>query len=164
MELSDIRLADKDVFVPGVPHDAFTLLRREAPVHWQDEPDSPGFWAVTRYADVIRVSREVETFSSYERTALLNESPPLQLEQQRLMMLNMDPPMHTRYRLLVNKGFTPRMIGRLEEHIRETTTLILDDVIEKGECDFVTSIAAELPLQVIAELLGVPHDDRHLVF
>jgi cholest-4-en-3-one 26-monooxygenase len=87
-----------------------------------------------------------------------------QLAQQRLMMLNMDPPMHTRYRLLVNKGFTPRMVGRLEDQARLAANRIIDQVIERGECDFVTEVAAELPLQVIADLLGVPQDERHLVF
>ena len=164
MQLSDVDLADKDNFVPAVPHEMFSVLRREAPVHWQDEPDGRGFWAVTRYPDVVHVNRDVETFSSHKGTALLIDQPAESLEQQRLMMLNMDPPMHTRYRLLVNKGFTPRMIGRLEERIREMTTQIIDDVCEKGECDFVTDIAAELPLQAIAELLGVPPEDRHLVF
>jgi cholest-4-en-3-one 26-monooxygenase len=81
-----------------------------------------------------------------------------------MMMLNMDPPLHTRYRLLVNKGFTPRMVGQLEDTIRERTNAILDVAIEKGEVDFVTDIAAELPLQVIADLMGVPQADRHLVF
>jgi cholest-4-en-3-one 26-monooxygenase len=86
------------------------------------------------------------------------------LAQQRMMMLNMDPPMHTRYRLLVNKGFTPRMVGRLEEQVRVLAGEIVDAVAGKGECDFVTDIAAELPLQVIAEIMGVPQEDRHLVF
>jgi cholest-4-en-3-one 26-monooxygenase len=72
--------------------------------------------------------------------------------------------MHTRYRLLVNKGFTPRMVGRLEERARQMANNIIDGVCERGECDFVTEIAAELPLQIIAELIGVPQADRHLVF
>ena len=79
-------------------------------------------------------------------------------------MLNMDPPLHTRYRRLVNKGFTPRMVRDLEESIHRSTDAIIDEVIEKGEADFVTEISAELPLQVIAELLGVPQEDRHRMF
>ena len=81
-----------------------------------------------------------------------------------VMMLDMDPPKHTRYRLLVNKGFTPRMIGLLEQYLRTARTLIVDDVIEHGECDFVVDIAAELPLQAIAEIIGVPQEDRHKLF
>jgi cholest-4-en-3-one 26-monooxygenase len=80
------------------------------------------------------------------------------------MMLNMDPPLHTRYRRLVNKGFTPRMVRDLEQSIHRVTDGIIDDVIETGEADFVTQLSAELPLQVIAELLGVPQEDRHRMF
>jgi cholest-4-en-3-one 26-monooxygenase len=80
------------------------------------------------------------------------------------MMLNMDPPMHTRYRSLVNKGFTKRMISQLEERTRAISNEIIDAVSERGECDFVTDVAAELPLQVIAEIMGVPQEDRHKVF
>ena len=80
------------------------------------------------------------------------------------MMLYTDPPKHTRYRRLVNKGFTPRMIGLLEQYLRTGPILIVDDVIERGECDFVTDLAAELPLQAIAEIMGVPQEDRHKLF
>jgi cholest-4-en-3-one 26-monooxygenase len=83
---------------------------------------------------------------------------------QRQMMLIMDPPQHTKLRLLVNKGFTPRMVGRLEEHIRDVTRSIVDDIAKRGECDFVVEVAAELPLQVIAEMMGVPDEDRHKIF
>jgi cholest-4-en-3-one 26-monooxygenase len=86
------------------------------------------------------------------------------LEQQRLLMLNMDPPLHTRYRLLINKGFTPRMVNALEATMRERTREILDRVADRGECDFVVDVAAELPLQVIADLMGVPQEDRHKLF
>jgi len=80
------------------------------------------------------------------------------------MMLMMDPPRHTRLRLLVNKGFTPRMVERLHERVREVTRDIVDDIAKRGECDFVVDVAAELPLQVIAEIMGVPHEDRHQLF
>jgi cholest-4-en-3-one 26-monooxygenase len=165
MELADVDLMDQDQFVLGVPHDAFALLRREAPVFWQEEPEGSGFWAVTRYHDVVQVNREVETFSSGRKGALLVEPPDeAGIETMRLLMLNMDPPLHTRYRRLVNKGFTPRMVSQLEERIVWRANQILDKVCESGECDLVTEVSSELPLQVIAELLGVPEDDRHLVF
>lgn len=159
----DIDLTDLDAFVPGVPHEVFTRLRHQGPF-WQDERGGPGFWNLTGYHDVVAVNKDNATFSSARRTALIHEMPEEQIQNQRMMMLNMDPPLHTRYRLLVNKGFTPRMVAQLEHRIREMTNAILDDVIERGECDFVVDIAAELPLQVIAELLGVPQADRHLVF
>ncbi|HEY2428677.1 MAG TPA: cytochrome P450 [Acidimicrobiales bacterium] len=159
----DADLNNLDLFVPGVPHDVFTELRRRPP-YWQDEPGGPGYWNFTRYEDVVLVNKDNVTFSSHRRTALLNEMPEEQLEQQRMMMLNMDPPMHTRYRLLVNKGFTPRMVALLEENARRLTGRIIDGAIEKGRFDFVTDVAAELPLQVIADLMGVPQEDRHKVF
>ena len=81
-----------------------------------------------------------------------------------LMMLYIDPPKHTRYRLLVNKGFTPRMIGLLEQYLAHRAVLIVDNVIERGSCDFVDDLAAELPLQAIAEIMGVPQEDRKLLF
>src|SRR5260370_16626553 len=90
--------------------------------------------------------------------------PPEALEKQRLMMLNMDPPIHTRYRRLVNKGFTPRMVSELETKARERARAILDRVTPRGECDFVVDVAAELPLQVIPDVLGVPHEDPHNIF
>jgi cholest-4-en-3-one 26-monooxygenase len=165
MELADIDLMDQDQFVLGVPHEAFALLRKEAPVFWQREPGGGGHWSVTRYHDVVAVNREVETYSSARKGALLIEPPDESgLETMRVLMLNMDPPVHTRYRRLVNKGFTPRMVSQLEERIAWRTNQILDKVSEKGECDLVTEVSSELPLQVIAELLGVPEEDRHLVF
>jgi len=119
---------------------------------------------VTSHADVSAVNKDNLTFSSARGLTLIRDMPLEDIATQQLMMLNMDPPMHTRYRLLVNKGFTPRMIGKLEERVRRLANEIIDGVIEKGECDFVVDVAAELPLQVIAELMGVPQADRHLVF
>ena len=157
-------LSSPDTFVPGVPFETFDRLRKNDPVYFHEEPEGPGFWCVTRYEDLVAINRDNHLFSSNKRTALFMESDEEMLAQQRLMMLNMDPPMHTRYRLLVNKGFTPRRVNQLGETIRRQANGIIDAVSEKGECDFVTEISAELPLQVIADLLGVPQDDRHLVF
>jgi cholest-4-en-3-one 26-monooxygenase len=112
----------------------------------------------------VAVNRDYELYSSAHKAVFIWELPEEELVQQQLMMLNMDPPLHTRYRRLVNKGFTPRMVSRLEQHIHETADEIIDDVIEKGSADFVTDLVAELPLIVIAELLGVPREDRHRVF
>jgi cholest-4-en-3-one 26-monooxygenase len=159
-----IDLSDSRHFVSGVPHHWLAWLRRHDPVHWQDEPGGPGFWAVTRYADCVQVNRDYESFSSSRRGALPFELSEEALEQQRLMMLNMDPPLHTRYRRLVNKGFTPRTVAQLEQNTHETADAIIDRIIERGRADFVVDVAAELPLQVIAQLLGVPWEDRHLVF
>lgn len=164
MQLSDIDLTDSQNFVRAVPHEWFAYLRHNAPVWWQEEDDGPGFWCITKYDDCVVVNRDHEHFSSSRRATFIWELPEDAMEQQRLLMLNMDPPMHTRYRRLVNKGFTPRMVAQLEQNIHETADDIIDSVIEKGECDFVTDIAAELPLVVIADLLGVPQDERHNMF
>jgi cholest-4-en-3-one 26-monooxygenase len=168
MQLSDIDLLDRDRFTKGVPHEWFTYLRREAPVYFHPEPGGPGFWVVTKHADVVAVGRDGATFSSsQERGGVVQiEGRPedYQFEQGGNLMLTMDAPEHTRYRKLVNRGFTPRRMRELEPHIRELANRILDEVIEAGECDFVVDVAAELPLQVIAEMIGVPHEDRHKVF
>ena len=164
MALDDIDLTNPDAFVPGVPHEWFTRLRTEDPVHWHEEPEGPGFWAVTGYEEFVTVNRDWETFSSMTGAVYMWDLPEAELEQQRMIMLNMDPPLHTRYRLLVNKGFTPRMVNALEETTRARTREILAAVKERGECDFVVDVAAELPLQVIADLMGVPQEDRHKIF
>src|SRR5438309_2172192 len=163
--LEDVELYDPDVYVRGVPHDMFALLRREAPVHWQREAHGPGYWAITRYDDVVQVSRDSATFSSAVGSALLEDPwTPEDLASMQLMMLNMDPPRHSKLRSLVNKGFTPRMITQLKEKVNDRCRLIVDAVAERGGCDFVTEIAAELPLQVIADMVGIPQMDRRQIF
>jgi cholest-4-en-3-one 26-monooxygenase len=166
MDLTEIDLCNPDSFVDGVPHEWFAYLRREAPVHWHPDPASfgGGWWAVTRYEDAVTVNRDYEHFSSARSATLFHDFDEEVLAQQRMMMLNMDPPLHTRYRRLVNKGFTPRMIRDLEGKVVVATDGIIDAVCERGSADFVEEIAAELPLQVIADLMGVPQEDRHLVF
>ena len=164
IQLDDIDLASPDTYVPGVPHAAFKLLRNTAPVFRHKDPHGPGFWAITKYQDVLTVSRDPRTFSSARRTALFREPKPEELKEMQLLLLNMDPPRHTKLRALVNKGFTPRMVARLESHIRDITGKIIEAVAPTGRCDFVTDIAAELPLQVIAEMMGVPLEDRHTLF
>ncbi|MDQ1534413.1 MAG: cholest-4-en-3-one 26-monooxygenase, partial [Actinomycetota bacterium] len=152
MQLSDIDLLDRDRFTHGIPHEWFTFLRREAPVYKHPEPDGPGFWVVTKYADVVTVGRDGGTYSSDQArggvVVLEGETMHSDFEQGGNLMLTMDAPEHTRYRKLVNRGFTPRQIGALEDRIREQTNKILDEVIESGETDFVVDVAAELPLQV----------------
>jgi cholest-4-en-3-one 26-monooxygenase len=163
--LADIDVYNLDQYVEAVPHDQFRRLRAQAPVFRHPDPESEiGYWALTAHADVVFVSRNPELFSSHEKTAMINEYIPEQIDQQRMFMLNQDPPDHTRTRSLVNRGFTPRMIARLEERIQSTCDDIVSLALAKGEGDFVTLCAAELPLIVIAELMGVPLEDRHKVF
>ncbi len=165
----NIDLLDRDRFTEGIPHDWFTWLRTNDPVHWHEEPDGRGFWTITKHADVIICNRDAASFSSSaERGGVVSiEDYAPSAESQAAggnLMLMMDPPDHTRYRKLVNRGFTPRMIGMLETHVRELTARILDQALVKDESDFVVDIAAELPLEVIAELIGVPHEDRFKIF
>jgi cholest-4-en-3-one 26-monooxygenase len=163
LTLADVDLTDLDTFVAGVPHDQFDLIRREQPVYFHHEDGGAGFWCITRSADLRTLSHEWPVFSS-EWGITLHQLEGDQLAQQRQMMIIMDPPNHTKLRLLVNKGFTPRMIGGLHDSIRTITRRIIDDIAERGECDFVVDVAAELPLQVIAEMMGVPQSDRHKLF
>ncbi len=160
----DIDLTDSKPFADRVPHEWFSFLRKNAPVWWQEEAHGPGFWAVTTHADCTAVNRDYEHFSSARKATYIWDLADADLAQQQLLMLNMDPPLHTRYRRLVNKGFTPRTVNQLHDRIHAATDGIIDSVIDSGGADFVTDIAAELPLIVIAELLGVPDEDRHRMF
>jgi cholest-4-en-3-one 26-monooxygenase len=160
----DVDLSNPDHFRSGWPHEAFRRLRAEAPVYWNRDGDGSGFWVLSKYRDVWNVSLDQATFSSGRRGALLRDWSDEERDAQREILINMDPPRHTKYRRLVNMGFSPKMVTRLEPHIREMANRIIDAVATRGTCDFVTEIAAELPLQVIAEMIGVPLEDRHLVF
>ena len=165
MDLSEVDLYDPDNFVEGVPHEMFATLRHEAPVYRHPRPDGSYFWCVTRHADVVTVNRDAKTFSSWEQSATgLDPMPEENLVTQRMMMLNMDPPDHTKLRKVVNKGFTPRMIRNLMDHLVEETKAIVDGIIERGSCEFVEEAAAELPLIAIAEFLGVPVEERKVIF
>jgi cholest-4-en-3-one 26-monooxygenase len=164
MQLSDVNLTDPDIFQKAVPHEMFSLLRREAPVYWHAEPEGPGFWAVTKYHDLKWVSRNPHLFSSQRQGTLLRDPPPDDLPFVQQIMLNMDPPTHRSYRGLVNKAFTPRMVANLQPRIREMVNQIINRVIERGECDFVEDVAAQLPLEVICEMMGVPLEDRRRIY
>jgi cholest-4-en-3-one 26-monooxygenase len=142
----------------------FRLLRKEAPVFWNPEPEGPGFWVITKYDDVDHVSMHPETFSSGKGGAFIQDSPPEAAAYMKLLLINQDAPGHTRYRRLVSRAFTPKIVLGLEPHIRDVTNGIIDKIADEGECDFVTDVAADLPLQAIVELMGVPLEDRQLVF
>ncbi len=172
IDFSDIDVTDLDVFAQRHPHEWFTFLREQAPV-WRhpasEGSDGEEFWVVSSFEHVTEVHRSGLLYShqtgpgrngagGIALTDLPAEMGP------GLQMVSTDPPQHTRYRKLVNSGFTPRMIRRLEESLRERTTTILDRVTPRGECDFVTEVAAELPLIAIAEIIGVPEEDRSLLF
>ena len=166
VDFDDRLLKDPDVYRRMEHHELFARLRAEDPVHWTEEEDGPGFWSITKHADLKVVNRDAEGFSSEAKGVYLMEPDSFAdgYDMRGRMMLLTDPPKHTRYRLLVNKGFTPRMVGMIEQHLKFRAELIVDAVIEQGRCEFVTDLAAELPLQAIAEIMGVPEEDRHLLF
>ncbi|MGW2564029.1 cytochrome P450 [Streptomyces sp. NPDC001514] len=168
---------DPDLLQSRIPFPEFAQLRQTAPVWWCPQPrgatgfDDEGYWVVTRHADVKYVSTHPELFSSYENTAVIRFNEHIsrdQIEVQRLIMLNMDPPEHTRVRGIVQRGFTPRAIRGLEAALRDRARKIVAEAKESaaadGSFDFVTRIAVELPLQAIAELIGIPQEDRARIF
>ena len=164
---------DPDVLVHRIPHEEFAELRRVAPVWWNAQPHGisgfgdDGYWVVTRHADVMAVSRDCETYSSWENTAIVRfkqEMTREQIEMQRLVMLNIDPPQHTQMRAIVSRGFTPRAINALRGALTVRAERIVEEAVRAGSGNFVTDVACELPLQAIAELLGIPQEDRRQIF
>ena len=164
---------DPDLYAHRVPANEFAELRRTSPVWWNPQPrgasgfDDEGYWVVTRHADVVAVSRNSDIYSSQEKTAIIRHQARVdaeQIELQRLIMLNIDPPLHTKLRGIVSRGFTPRAIGNLREALTDRAARIVADALATGSGDFVSDVACELPLQAIAELLGIPQEDRRKIF
>ncbi|MDO0915338.1 cytochrome P450 [Streptomyces sp. DT2A-34] len=166
---------DPDVLQHRVPLPEFAELRRAEPVRWIPQAGNvagfqdDGYWAVTRHADVKYVSTHPELFSSTLNTAIIRFNEHIErdaIDAQRLILLNMDPPEHTRVRQIVQRVFTPRAIRALEERLRTRARTIAANAREHhpGSFDFVTEVACELPLQAIAELIGIPQDDRAKIF
>ena len=164
MDLSDIDLFNPDNYTDHVPHEQFSLLREQAPVFRHELADGGHFWCITRHEDLVTVNRDAGSYSSWRRSALATVIDEEALEQQRMMMLNMDPPDHTKLRKIVNKGFTPRMIRQLSDHLAEEARQIVAEAVEAGNVEFVEQVASELPLIAIAEFLGVPREDRKILF
>lgn len=157
-------LDDPASFASGHPHDEYRRLRDQGPVVWHPERDGPGFWAVTAYREVQEVSRDPLTYSSWLGGIMLPDSDPDLLDGSRLMMLFQDPPSHTRYRRLVNRSFTPRAAAGWKARIDRLATGIVDAVASRGECEFVSEVAGEMPSLVISELMGIPSDDGRRLY
>jgi cholest-4-en-3-one 26-monooxygenase len=154
----------EDTWAQGVPLETFARLRAESPVHFHPEVDGPGFWAVTKHADVRTISRDTGTYSSELGATFIDDQTDEALAQLRLSILNMDPPKHNRYRRLVSRGFTPRVVQSLNEAIERRAVRIVDDVVERGEVEFVEEVAAKLPLEMICEMIGLPEEDWPRMF
>ena len=146
------------------PNDQFAWLRENAPAYRHPEPDGPGFWAITRYDDVKTVGRGHETFSSQPTIMIADGSDEPSPFDDHTMMLVADPPLHTRMRRLVSREFTPRAAAALRPRIRELAALIVDNVAGRGECDLVADVAGEMPSLVIAEMLGISHDEGRRLY
>jgi cytochrome P450 len=161
----DFDLTDARIFGQGFPHDVFTTLRREAPVYWQAFPPNfpgehdPGFWVLSRYDDVQAANRDAELFCSYDGPQLSSQP-----EMRGSMLVSMDGRDHVRQRRLISAGFTPRMVGRLEAQAREWAVSIVERATERGTCEFVQDVAYQLPMHMIADIVGIPLADREWLF
>jgi cytochrome P450 len=165
IDLAKVDLTDLSYFEDGPPHQLFARMRAQASPHWNAlTGDEPGFWSFTRFADIQAISRDPATFSSARGGVFATLRGAAPVEVLREVILGMDPPHHTKIRSIVQAVFTPKLIRQKEDEIRSTVTALIDDVIEKGACDFVDDIAVELPLRVIADMLGVPQKDRRQLF
>ena len=166
---------DPDVNQARIPYEEFAAARLTAPVHWVAQPseakagmDGPdGYWAITKHEHVLEVSKNNKDFSTAVNSAIIRFAPEMQREQvelQRVMLINQDPPDHTKLRQIISRGFTPRSIGALHDELKTRAEGIVKECVERGAGDFVYDLAAELPLMAIADLLGVPQEDRRKIF
>ena len=164
-ELADLDLTDAELYRGGFPHEIFTALRRDAPVWWQDVGDGfrgnggDGFWVLSKHADVQAANRDTELFSAFDGPSLTDNA-----EMRGTMLVSMDGRDHTRQRKLISAGFTPRMIGRLEDQARRWAASIIEQALERGTCNFVEDVAYRLPMHMIADIVGIPVEDRQWLF
>lgn len=161
---STIDIYDSTQYAEGVPHAKLAALRAQDPVHWHELPDGGGCWYLLKHADVAEASREWQTFSAARGGIVIEEQTPEAMLRNRTQLLSMDPPEHRELRNLVLTAFTPRTIDAMEPWLREQSRAIMRRAIEMGECDFVTDVAGELPMQTINQLMAVPEEHRrHIV-
>ncbi|WP_370246757.1 cytochrome P450 [Nocardioides sp.] len=164
-----------DIMVERFPHEEMLALRRTAPVSYvtQDAearggfPDHTGYWAVTRHADVAAISKDSTNFSTRESGVIIRFAPEMtkeEREQTGFLLINHDAPDHTKLRQIISRAFTPRAINQLHDDLEQRARSIVEAAVAKGEGNFVDDVAAELPLQAIADLLGVPQEDRGKLF
>lgn len=171
----DFDPTDPDLMSVRFPHDEMQALRRSEPVRFVTQPeearagfpDHAGYWAITKHADVAAVSKDQKNFSASESGVVMRFAPGMtkeEREQSNYLLINHDDPEHTALRKIVSRAFTPRAISKLHESLKERATTIVAEAVEQGEVEFVEKVAAELPLQAIADLLGVPQADRAQLF
>jgi methyl-branched lipid omega-hydroxylase len=173
LPLAEVDLASTEFWNAGNEHReaGFATLRREAPVRFLQEfaveglQAGPGYWALTRYHDIVEASRRPDLFCSGRGTNIMDL--PVEIAEFFGSMINMDDPKHARLRGIVQKGFTPRMVARVEGYVRDKARGLVDRALEEhpdGRCDFVQAFAAPLPLQIICEMTGIPAEDEQRIF
>ena len=171
----DFDPTDPDVMRERVPHDELLTLRRTAPVSFVSRPttaragfpDHRGYWAVSKHADVAAISKDQANFSTNLDGVIIRFGPDMDregVENTRFLLINHDAPDHTKLRQIISRAFTPRAISALHEDLQRRSREIVAEAVAKGEGNFVEDVAAELPLQAIAGLLGVPQEDRGKLF
>lgn len=163
-QLPAFDFTDLDLFAAGHPHHIWRALRAQAPVYWHERPGQPGFWLVTKHADVLRVSRDTRTFVSQRGVGLPGptdwEAPPdMRAPPAKRFLDLLDPPDHTRMRRIVSRAFTPQAVARLEPTVRDLGIQVLDQIVSHGSADFVQDFAAQVPLAVLSALMGLPQDN-----
>jgi cytochrome P450 len=163
-EIAALDLSDASLYRGGFPHALFTRLRDDAPVWWQQAPEGyagndEGFWVLSKYADIQAANRDTELFIALDGPSLAHTP-----EMHGTMLVSMDGREHTRLRRLISAGFTPRMVGRLEQQMRGWAASIIDDALARGTCNFVDDVAYQLPMHVIADIVGIPVQDRQWLF
>ena len=153
----------------GVPHDVWTRLRSESPVHWCTPAGFEPFWAITRHADICEISKQPDTFSSADGIAMIQQAQEVQLREQNQgfgamrVIIEMDPPEHRGYRNVTSPVFTPRAVMAMDETIRTSAREIVDRLAGEtgeGECDFASDVAAAHPLRILSTMLGVPRESE----
>ncbi|WP_203336974.1 cytochrome P450 [Nocardioides limicola] len=163
-------LGNPDTYADGFPYDAVGKLRRDEPVVWCPEAPAadfeggPGFWFVTRHADVVEVSKRPDVFSSHVGGTSVRDFDPKNLAAIQQMMLNLDPPDHSQIRKIISRAFTPRTVKGMFDSIDAHADRVIADLGEGGDFDLVPRFSAEMPLFVLADILGIPSEERHLLF
>ena len=168
---------DPDTNLAGVPHEEFAALRRSCPIFWVEQPENAragmseasgsGYWAVTKHADVLAVSKNSKVFSSRENGVIIRNPETAtreSIEMTQVVIINQDAPEHTQLRSIISRGFTPRAIGALEEGLEIVARRIVADAVATGGGNFVDQIASQFPLEVIGDMLGIPAEDRRKIF
>ena len=158
-------IVDPDIYQGEVPRELFAAMQNDAPIVWQEDPIyKVGYWAVTSQQHLDYISKNATIFSSEEKSCFYPEHTDDILVMMRTQLICMDPPDHVKFRRVIRNAFTPKMVDSYTDHFREIVKGVIDKVIDKGECEFVTDIACQLPLIAICELVGVPLEDREDFF